>query len=263
MKTAQADERLRIVYWRDAMEQGRRFLDRMMEYPVHESEEPLVSIRDAARSAGVEMEFSNTPVVENIARIFEVRTGLIESLLAAAREMNERGWVLKIEDGFRTAEIQRKLAHKPGIFDVVLRKVIWESGGGDADPEVVMRRVSTVIANAPKLAGHMSGCAVDVSVLDRGTREEVDRGGPYLEMSELTPMGSPFVSPAALHHRFLITAIMEHHGFAGYPWEFWHYSQGDVFAEHLRCTGKVARYAAVERDPRTGTIAPVADLKVR
>jgi hypothetical protein len=96
--------------------------------------------------------------------------------------------------------------------------------------------------------------------LERDTGAELDRGGPYLEMSELTPMASPFAPPDALRNRALITVIMEKHGFMAYPYEFWHYSQGDVFAESLRCTGKPGRYAAVNRDPGTRAIEPIVDL---
>lgn len=256
----QTDEALRRAYWRNSMDQGRRLMDRLLEYPVHECGEPLALIQDAANAAGVEMEFSTTPILGEVPRVFALRQGLIEPLMAAGREMNERGWALKIEDGFRTREMQRTVAHQPSIFDSILRRVIWEVGGEEPDVELVLRRFSTLCANAPKVAGHMSGCAIDISVVDRDTRAEVDRGGPYLEMSELTPMASPFVPPAALQNRALITALMEKHGFVAYPYEFWHYSQGDVFAETLRFSGKPARYAAVNLDPGSGAIEPIDDL---
>jgi D-alanyl-D-alanine dipeptidase len=242
------------------MEQGRRFMERMMEYPVDECGEPLASIEDAARSAGVEMLFSTTPIVDDLPRIFEVRVGLIEPLMAVAREMNDRGLVLKIEDSFRTAAMQRKLARKASIFDHILQKVAWETGQTEPDVNLVTRRASTLVAQFPKVAGHMSGCAIDISVFDRDTRAELDRGKPYLEMSELTPMFSPFVSPDAIWNRAMITMLMEKHGFMAYPSEFWHYSLGDVFAEHLGRTGRPGRYAAVTRDERTGAIVPVDDL---
>ena len=260
MTIARADEALRIAYWRTSMDQGRRFMDRLLEYPVAECGEPLASIEKAATCARIEMEFSTTPIVGDIPRIFEVREGLIEPLMAVGREMNGRGWVLKIEDGFRTRDSQRTVARQPRIFDMILRRVSWETGSDEPDVELVVRRFSTFCANAPKVAGHMSGCAIDISVLDRDTRTEVNRGGPYLELSELTPMASPFTPPEALQNRALITLLMEKHGFMAYPYEFWHYSQGDVFGESLRCTGMPGRYAAVNRDPLTGAIGPLANL---
>jgi hypothetical protein len=104
----------------------------------------------------------------------------------------------------------------------------------------------------------MSGSAIDISVmhLEDPTRE-VDRGAPYLEMSALTPMGSPFVSDAARRNRRDITALMRRHGFVDYPWEFWHYSSGDAYEQELLKTGQPAIYGAVQWDPATNQVAPL------
>ena len=49
----------------------------------------------------------------------------------------------------------------------------------------------TLVAQIPKTGTHMSESAIDISVLDRTTGAEVNRGKPYLELSELTPLNSP------------------------------------------------------------------------
>ena len=242
------------------MEEARCFMDRLMEYPVHDTHEPLVSIPVAAEAAGVEMVFSETPIVGDLPRIFEVREGIVKPLLDAAREMLGLGWILKIEDGFRTREMQRKLAWRESSFDQIIGKSRWELGGDDPHPDLVYRRLSVLVATSPKVAGHMSGAAVDISVLDGITGKELTRGKPYLEMSEFTPMFCPLVSAEALHNRSRITAVMEKHGFATYPYEFWHYSMGDVYAEYSRHTGKPGRYAAIRRNPVSGSIEPEDDL---
>jgi D-alanyl-D-alanine dipeptidase len=255
-----AKDSQRRAFWKRSMDDAHQFMAAVKAYPVGECREPLASIPDAVAGAGVDVEFSDTPFLDGIPRIFEVREGLIDPLLDVAREMNQRGWVLKFEDGFRTARMQQQLARKASVFDAILSKVAWETGTTKPDPNLVFRRISVLIAVVPKVAGHMSGCAVDISVLDRDSRVPLDRGGAYLEMSEVTPMLCPFISPEALHRRVAITALMEHRGFVAYPWEFWHYSMGDIFAEQLRHTGKPARYAAVRRDPASGAIEPLGDL---
>ena len=137
------------------------------------------------------------------------------------------------------------------VFDAVLKSVMWELGGQRPTPEFMFRRCSALVASVPKFGTHMSGSAIDISVmhLDDPSRE-VDRGAPYLEMSALTPMGSPFVSDAARRNRQEITALMRRHGFVDYPWEFWHYSSGDAYEQVLRKTGRPAIYGAVQWDPR-------------
>lgn len=164
---------------------------------------------------------------------------------------------MRIEDGYRTREMQRGNALREDVFDVVLRKVVWECGGEVPPVDLLSRRLAALIANCPKVGTHMSGSAIDISVLDRDTGVELDRGGPYLELSELTPMDSPFVSPTARKNRAAITALMARHGFVAYPWEFWHYSQGDAYSEHLRHTGMPARYGAVDVHFPKGTVTPI------
>jgi len=55
-------------------------------------------------------------------------------------------------------------------------------------------------------------------------------------MSERTPMASPFVAEDARQNRREITALLGRHGFVAYPWEFWHYNDGDAYAELLNHT---------------------------
>ena len=105
----------------------------------------------------------------------------------------------------------------------------------------------------------MSGSAIDISVLDRTTHEELDRGAMYLEMSELTPMASPFVEPAARAMRQEIAALMRRHGFVEYPYEFWHFSGGDPYAEYLLKSGKPGRYGAVDWDASANRVTSITN----
>jgi hypothetical protein len=116
-----------------------------------------------------------------------------------------------------------------------------------------------MIANIPKIGTHMSGSAIDISVFHRDDGTEVWRGYPYLEVSEHTPMRSPFVAPEFLENRLAITAAMEKHGFIHFPFEFWHFNKGDAGAQILTGRTEPARFGAVNWNPRTNEITPVAD----
>jgi D-ala-D-ala dipeptidase len=71
-------------------------------------------------------------------------------------------------------------------------------------------------------------------------------------------MRSPFVSTGQAAARERITDIMARHGFAAYPYEFWHYSAGDVFAACI--DGRLAaRYGPVSFEPSSGRLAPLPD----
>ncbi len=257
MQTERPDEDARRAYWTEQIEAACGHMAAVSDYPVDECGQAMAPLPDAADEAGVEVAFSTTRVAKNYDRLFFLREGLIGDFVAIARQMNDRGWVLKVEDAYRTCRIQKHLAMKAEVFDVVLNRLRWELKGRTPSPEEMSRRLSALVAASPKTGPHTSGSALDISVLNRDDGTEIDRGVPYLELSELTPMGSPFIGPQAHRNRDEITALMAENGFPPYPYEFWHYSKGDAHSEYLEGTGKPARYGAVDMDPAGGETTPI------
>jgi len=246
-------------YWTEQMQLGDAFVQRLLAFPVRECGEPFASLPEAASAAAVEMAFADTPLVDDLPRLHFLRERLVRDLVAIGRDMNRRGWILRIEDGFRSLEMQRRLVRKPEIFDAILRRCVWENGGTVPAPELVERRAIVLIANVPKIGTHMSGSAIDISVVRRADGAEVWRGDPYLHMSERTPMRSPFVEPEALANRLAITEVLEAHGFIHFPFEFWHYNQDDALGHVVRGKPGPARFGPVDWDPATNRVERCAD----
>lgn len=257
-RASRPDDEARRRYWGEQMDAAYAFMTDILAYPVRECGESLLTLREAVASAGVDVRFSEEPHVLGLPRIFSLREGLVPGFLAAAREMNGRGWVLKVEDGFRTTRMQKHLALRPEVFPVVLRMVMWELGGAVPEVEFLRHRLAAVVASCPRVGTHMSGSAIDVSIITADGRD-VDRGGSYLTMSEVTPMDSPFVTEEARRNRAAITSLMGRNGFSTYPFEFWHYNGGDAFDEYLRRSGAAARYGPVDVNFPTGRITPIAN----
>ncbi len=250
-------------YWTSAMEDAAAFMSKAREVTIHDRLEPFEGLRESAEAAGVEVLFSDKPIATDMERQFYLRRGLIPSFVGAAREMNDRGWILKVEDAYRTPEIQKKLQATPELFDAVLDIVLWETNGVMPDSAFIFRRLLALIAFCPMAGTHISGTAMDISVMNRDTGKEVDRGGPYLEFGVVTPMRSPFISDSAKANRQEITAIMKRQGFVEYPWEFWHYNQGDSYDVVLSGDPSRGRYGPVEWNPETGTATAVPNPRDR
>lgn len=254
-----ADDATRRAYWIEQMDAAARFMEEMKARPVAECGEPLASLKAAAAAASVEVAFSKTRLAGRFDRLFHLREGLVGPFLSVAHDMNKRGWVLKVEDAFRTRDMQKDLALDPRLFDAILDRVVWELDGEAPSADLMLRRLTALVATCPKIGTHMSGSAIDVSVLSRADGAERDRGAPYLEMSELTPMESPFPDEGARRNRREITALLARHGFAAYPYEFWHYSQGDAYEGKLVGSDTPARYGPVDLDPASGRATPIED----
>ena len=174
--------------------------------------------------------------------------------------MNDRGWMLKIEEGYRTREMQTQLARAPAVFDMIVQTCRRECGGSVPPLDLVARRAMCLVANLPLTGTHLFGAAVDISVFERDGGCEVWRGAPYLTMDEVTPMDSPYVAWEAQRNRSDITQIMAVHGFIHYPGEFWHYNQGDALQQMIAASGLPGRYGPVEWDPHTNRISPFSDV---
>ena len=104
------------------------------------------------------------------------------------------------------------------------------------------------------------GAAVDISVFNLEDGSEISRGKPYLEMSEYTPMDSPFIGPTQRQNRRAITALMERYGFLHYPGEFWHYNKGDPLYHYMAQTGLPAQYNCIHWDRQTNEVRPYDDV---
>ncbi|QDU24972.1 D-alanyl-D-alanine dipeptidase [Anatilimnocola aggregata] len=257
--TTCTDEVARRAYWAEQMQLGYELVQQILPFEVAECGEGFASLRDAAETAGIEMLFSDTKIAGELDRVFFMRESLVQAVMDVGRDMNQRGWILKIEDGYRSLEMQGSLVRKPELFDSILKKCIWEIGGEIPSAEFVFRRAIVLIANIPKIGTHMSGSAIDVSVFRRDEGSEVWRGRPYLEMSEQTPMRSPFVDEDSLRNRLEITAMLEARGFVHFPFEFWHFNQGDALGNILSGRAAPARFGPVHWDPRTNRVTPVDD----
>ncbi|WP_417847723.1 M15 family metallopeptidase [Thalassoglobus sp.] len=251
---SQLDDSARRAYWTEQLELGYGMVEELLTFPVEECGEGFASIPDAAEAAGVEMLFSESKIAGDLDRVFFIRESLVEDVIAIGRVMNDRGWILKVEDGFRSREMQRTLVRKPAVFDLVLQKCIWENGGEMPPVEFVFRRAIVLVANIPKIGTHMSGSAIDISVFRRDDGSEVWRGGPYLEVSEKTPMRSPFITEDELQNRLSITEIMESKGFMHFPYEFWHFNKGDAGDHILNKKPEPARYGPVDWNRETNEV---------
>ena len=150
MATHSDDDAARRAYWAEQMQLGFELVNQVLEIEVRECGEPFASIPDAAKARKAEMLFADSKIAGDLDRLFFMRESLVTAVVDVGREMNARGWILKIEDGYRTLDMQAQLGRKPEVFDAILKKCIWENGGKIPPVELMYRRAAVLIANVPK-----------------------------------------------------------------------------------------------------------------
>ena len=79
---------------------------------------------------------------------------------------------------------------------------------------------------APDVAGHPTGGAIDLQIVDRHGKP-LDFGSKIWEFMDDMMTFSPFISSKAIKNRLLLREIMLEVGFAPFDGEWWHFSYGD------------------------------------
>jgi zinc D-Ala-D-Ala dipeptidase len=145
--------------------------------------------------------FLGTPVYTQ-ARAFLERPAA-QALVLANHQLRDQGYGLIIHDGYRPWYVS---------------KIFW-----DATPDDKKK----FVANPAEGSKHNRGCAVDLSLYDLKTGEEVQMPSGYDEMTDRAYADYPGGTPDERARRALLREAMEKRGFKVIPDEWWHFDYKD------------------------------------
>ncbi len=126
-----------------------------------------------------------------------LRKPAADSLRVIQKQLKEQGLGLKIFDAYRPYNVTEKM---------------WEPVQDDryaADPK--------------KGSGHNRGVAVDLTIINLNTKEELDMGTGFDNFSDTAHHAFTDLPEAVLQNRLLLKNSMEQHGFKALDTEWWHY----------------------------------------
>jgi D-alanyl-D-alanine dipeptidase len=151
------------------------------------------------------------------------------------------GLGLRVIEGHRIAAAQRAIIRS---YADELR--VSHPAVGAAELERLTSRFVAPMAVAP----HVTGAAVDVTLVDSGGRE-LDLGTPVDATPEQSGGACYFDAPLAGRHaranRELLAQVLRGAGLVNYPTEWWHWSYGDRYWA-LMTGAAAAVYGPVGRD---------------
>ena len=145
--------------------------------------------------------FMGTPFYSQ-ARAF-LQKPAAEAVVQANRELKQYGYGLIIHDGYRPWYVT---------------KMFWD--GTPADKH-------DFVADPAKGSMHNRGCAVDLSLYDLKTGQEVQMPSGYDEMSERSYPDYKGAPVDEAQRRDLLRHVMESEGFTVYKFEWWHFDYKD------------------------------------
>lgn len=126
-----------------------------------------------------------------------------EALVRVHRALGERGLGVIVFDGYRPWAVTKKF---------------W-----DETPPVQRK----FVADPRKGSKHNRGCAVDLTLFDRGTGREVTMPSGYDDFSDRASSSYTGGTPEQRRMRRVLRAAMEKEGFRVEPGEWWHFDYKD------------------------------------
>ena len=139
-------------------------------------------------------------VIYNLPKAY-ARKPVAEALAKVQKDLNAMGYGLKIFDGYRPYRATVK------FYEVY----------GD----------TTFVASPYRGSRHNRGCAIDLTVIDLSTGEELKMPTPYDDFTELAFAEAPVQDSLIRANRALLKTSMEEHGFTVYTHEWWHFDFND------------------------------------
>ena len=126
-----------------------------------------------------------------------MRKAAVEGLVMVQKELNEKGFGLKIFDAYRPYSVTEKF---------------WE-----------LVKDERYVANPAKGSGHNRGIAVDLTIVNLTTHEELDMGTGFDNFSDTAHSNYKQLPATVLQNRQLLRSLMEKNGFKVLETEWWHF----------------------------------------
>ncbi len=126
-----------------------------------------------------------------------LRLPAAKALAAVQRELNAQGFALKIFDAYRPYSVTKEM---------------WR-----VVPD------ERYAANPAKGSGHNRGAAVDITLIDLKTGEELPMPTPFDDFTERAHHNYLNLPGKVIQNRKLLRTTMEKHGFLALDTEWWHY----------------------------------------
>ncbi len=194
---------------------------RVASKPTIECSEELVSIVNVNDKILIDTSQENIDIL-GYSPEFLVRKTVADKLVCAGKSLPDHLFLL-------VKETLRPISFQKFIFNRRLSRLAAEN---PELPETNLIELNSMYIAPPRVAGHPTGGAFDVTLCD-AMRQELDLGCNYDE-DEKSSSGRCFSFSENLPeevktNRGTLFNCLRDQGFINYPFEWWHWSYGDIY----------------------------------
>ncbi|MBA4383220.1 MAG: dipeptidase [Anaerolinea sp.] len=189
--------------------------------PIKECGEQLVNL--ATWREGFQIDFSRKQIASRSDHFSKIRLRIAEKLFQARQLLPEQ-YDFLIKECYRPPERQEK------SFTIVLEYIKKKY---DTLSEEQQYNEACKICAPLDVAPHPTGAAVDLTLIEKHTGEEIDMGTAYnatpLETNNATFLNAANISKEAQRMRSILKETLYAVGLVNYEPEWWHWSYGDKY----------------------------------
>lgn len=173
------------------------YLNEIKSHP----EKELVDLEEVIPGLVLDIRYATTnnftgEVIYTLAKAY-ARKPVAAALSKVQQELKRKGLELKIHDGYRPYSATVK------FYEVY----------GD----------TTFVASPYQGSRHNRGCALDLTLIDSKTKNEIKMPTPYDSFQEEAFPDFPLKDKETVRNREMLRSAMEKHGFKVYASEWWHF----------------------------------------
>lgn len=191
----------------------------LITVPVRDNGEPLLDVKNFLPE--VVCEYQKQDMIPYVGDRFFLRKNVIERLQRAITDLkNERPDLrFKLVYTYRHPEIQTR-------YFEARKKQLQLSEPHLTENE--LRNRAHLLSASPDVAGHPTGGAIDVTLID-GQGKEVDMGTAIADFSQGKKIETfcPLIDQQTQENRLLLRTALMKQDFAPFDGEWWHFSYGD------------------------------------
>ena len=191
--------------------------DELAQIPQGQDSEELVDVR--MYNTLIAANYNKKDMYGYTGAVILVRDTLAQKLAIINQELDLQGYRLKIVYGYRHPEVQIRYFMK--------RKAELKQQYPELS-EAALDRLTHNFVAIPELAGHSTGGAIDLTLIDKDS-SELDMGTAIADYSDPDKIKTfyPSLTQEQKKNRQILHDAMVAKGFAPFYGEWWHFSFGD------------------------------------
>lgn len=182
---------------------------------IADNNEPLVNLKGLDKSIILETPVENLPFTGDT---IYLRNTVAKKIFRIQKKLSEKGFGLKIVDGYRPIEIQQQYWKE----ELEKNRINYPSIS-----EKELEEITSIFIAKPSLSLHPTGGAIDLTIVD-SSMKELWMGTKINEFDEKSYSQHPEVGEEALNNRKILFELMQEEEFYSLPSEWWHFSYGTI-----------------------------------